>query len=162
MTFDKNSKARYEVTAYDGQDITTRMVTRAQLTEMQDQRYDYFFSKTLGKWSHTTTQDERIRHEHADWPGIGDTCIRIIQAIQLNPGEFLPPGEIAQLTGFDTLRNPNALSARLKAIREAHRETFRRPHFFLTRRAGGFAIAWNPAKTWMWLEKVSLPHVNPS
>ena len=161
MILSKNSKPRYEVTIYDGQDISTRMVTRAQLAEMQDQHYDYFFSKTLGKWAHTTAQDERIQHEHAAWPGIGDTCIRIIQAIQLNPGEFLTPAEIAELTGCDTLRSGNALSARLKAIREAHRETFRNPHFFLSRRDGGFGIAWNPTRTWMWLEKVSLPPTDP-
>lgn len=160
MTSGNNDKVRYEGTVYDGRDITTRVMTRGQLARMRDHPYDHVLSKALGIWAHTTSQGERIRHELADWPGLGDTGIRIIQAVQLNPGEFLAPEEIAALTGCDTLRNGNALSARLKAIREAHRESFRTPHFFLTRRAGGFAIAWNPAKTWMWLEKVLPPHIN--
>ena len=148
------SKACYEVTAYDGQEVATRTVTRQQLAQIQEQNYDYFFSKTLGRWAYRNPDGQWIVHEHAVWPGIGETCIRVIQAVQLNPGEFQNPDDIAELTGFDTLRSHNALSARLKAIREAHGESHRHPNFFLSRRGGGYGIAWNPLKTWCWVERI--------
>jgi len=154
MNQNKATKQRYEVTIYDGQDVTTRPMTREQVMEINPQSFGYFFSTVFGIWAFRTANDEWIEHEAADWPGIGDTCIRIIQAVQFNPGEFLTPTEIAELTGYATLRNKNALSARLKAIREAHKESYKAPNFFSSRRDGGFAIAWNAEKTWAWIERV--------
>jgi hypothetical protein len=152
-------KTRYEVTTYDLREITTRTMTRDQIAELEYRRYDHFMSGVLGVWGYHTAEGEWIEHTNGDWPGIGNTCIKMIQALQLHPGEFLIPAEIAELTACDTLRGDNALSARLKAIREAHRETFQGPHFFLSKRAHGFGVAWNGQKTWMWVER--LPTLSP-
>ncbi len=150
----KNAKPRYDILAYDGQTVTNKTMTRQQVMAINPQSVDYFFSTTFGIWGFRTDEDEWVEHSAADWPGIGNTCIRIIQAVQLNPGEFLTPQDITELTGYFTLRDNNALSARLMKIREAHKESYKKPHFFLSRKAGGYAIAWNPQCTWMWIERI--------
>jgi hypothetical protein len=155
MNTNKNIKPRYDFLAYDGQSITNKTMTREQVMAINPQSVDYFLSTAFGIWGFRTDQDEWVEHNAGDWPGLGDVCIRIIQAIQLNPGEFLTPKEIADLTGCFTLRENNVLSARLMAIRQIHKETAQKPHFFQSRRPGGYAIAWNPEKTWMWIERIA-------
>jgi len=155
MNTNKKTKTRYEVTIYDGQTVTTKTMTREQVMAINPQSVDYFFSTAFGIWGFRTDENEWIEHSAADWPGLGDVCIKIIQAIQFNPGDFLTPQEIADLTSCFTLRNNNALSARYMAIREAHKEGFRKPHFFLSRRASGYGISWNPECTWMWIERIA-------
>jgi hypothetical protein len=146
----------YECTTYDGHNISTQTLTREQVLAISPQSVDHFLSCALGIWGFRTADGEWIEHRGGDWPGLGDTGIRIIQAIQINPGEFLSPTLIAELTGCSTLRNGYALSARLMALREIHKESFRtsKPHFFLSRRAGGFAVCWNPQRTWCSIDRI--------
>ena len=151
----KNLKSRYEVTTYDAQEISTKPMTREQAMAIKPQSFDYFLSSAFGIWGFRTAEDEWIEHRGGNWPGLGDVCIRIIQDIQFNSPDFLTPPEVADHTGRFKLRNGYALSARLMTIREIHKESFKKPHFFLSRRAGGFAIAWNPEKTWCWVERIT-------
>lgn len=154
MNTNKNIRLRYEVTIYDGQEILTRTMTRQQVMEINPQSFDYFLSTAFGIWGFRTDTGEWVEHRDAVWQGIGDTCIKITQAIQLNPGEFLTPAEIVELTGLSTLRSSNTLSARLKAIRQAHQESYGAQNFFLSRRAGGYGISWSQVKTWCWVERM--------
>ena len=80
-------KSRYDVLTYDGQTITAKTMTREQVMAINPQSVDYFFSTAFGTWGFRTAEDKWVEHNAADWPGLGDTCIRIIQAIQLNPEE---------------------------------------------------------------------------
>jgi hypothetical protein len=154
MNPNKNLKSRYEILTYDGQSFSSTTMTRDQVMEINYQSFDYVLSSVLGIWAFRTADDEWIEHRGGDWPEFGDVCIRIVQAVQLNPGDFLKPVEVAELTGRDKLRENNNLSARLMAIRKAHRENHKQSHFFLSRKTGGFGIAWNKERTWMWIEKI--------
>jgi hypothetical protein len=154
MNTNKNIKPRYEVTIYDGQTITTKTMTREQVMAINPQSVHYFMSIVFGILGFRTEEDEWIQFNDSDWPGLGDVCIKIIQALQINPGEFLTPTEIAELTGYWSLRNGNALSARLKAIREAHKESSKKRHFFLSRKSGGYRVAWSPNYSWMQIERI--------
>jgi hypothetical protein len=144
----------YEVTTYDGQTIIPRTMTRAQALAINPQSYDYFLSLALAIWAFRTAAGEWVEHRGGLWPGLGETGIKIIQAIQINPAEFLSPTDVAELTGCFKLRNGYALSARLMALREIHKESFQKPHFFLSRRAGGFAVCWAPQRTWCTVERI--------
>ena len=148
------NNSRYEKIHYDGKAITTKTITYEQAKAIIPQSADYFQSSAFGILAFRTLDDEWIEHRQGISPGLGDVCLRIIQALQLNPGEFLTPPEIAELTGRDSLRENNVLSARLMAIRKAHKECHSKPHFFLSRRPGGFAVAWNPRCSWIWLERI--------
>lgn len=156
MPLQATPSVRYECTTYDGQQIATRTATREQIAGIDYRRYDYVMSKVLGIWGYLTADGEWIEHTNGDWPGIGTVCVRVIQTQQLNPGEFLLPSEISYITGYASLQDCNALSARLRAIREAHGESFKKPNFFLSKRTDGFGIAWNAQKSWMWLEKIPI------
>lgn len=154
MNPNKNLKPRYEVTIYDGQTITTKTMTHDQVMEINPQSTDHFLSSVFGIWAFRTADDEWIEYRGGDWPQFGDVCIRIVQAIQLNPGEFIDPVLIAELTGRSTLRENNVLSARLMVIRKAHKESFNKPHFFLSRKTGGFGVSWNQERTWCSVERI--------
>ena len=144
---------RYEFTYYDGHEIQDRSISAAEAKEVDRQRYDFFMSQSQAIWGYRDADGNWIKH-HIDWPGLGNTCIKIIQAVQLNAGSFQTPADIAYLTGIDKLTENNNLSARLLALRKAHDESFSKPRFWLSRRAGGLAVAWNPEYTWAWLEKI--------
>jgi hypothetical protein len=147
-------KSSYEVLVYDGQTANMSTLTREQAMAIDPQSSDYFRSSAFGIIGFRTAEGEWIEYRDGSCPGLGDVCLRIIQALQLCAGEFLTPAEIAELTGRDSLRENNVLSARLMAIRKGHKESNAKPHFFLSRRAGGFAVAWNPQYSWTWIERI--------
>jgi hypothetical protein len=148
-----NQNARYEFTHYDGSDTSIRYLTRPQVLELNPQIVDHFLSLVLGVWAFRTADGRWVEHRGGQWPGLGSTGLRVLQAAQISL-ELLTPAEMAEITGCPLLRDNNTLSARWKALREAHEESAQRPNFFLSRRAGGFALGWNPQRSWAWLEKV--------
>jgi hypothetical protein len=154
MNIIKNVKYRYETIVYDGQEITTKNITRKEVMGLVHRSTDYFLSKTLGTWTFKTQAGKWIDHHDGIWPGLGNTSIKIIQALQFNPAEFLEPKDISELTGYFTLRDNNALSACLMRIRHVHKESAQKPHFFLSRKTGGYGICWNPKCHWMWCERI--------
>ena len=155
MKTNRNIKSRYDALFCDGQTITSKNMTREQVMGINPRSFEYFLSPDFNIRAFRTAKDQWIEYSARDCPGLGDVCIRIIQALLLNPGEFLSPREISELTGRSTLADNNALSARLMAIREAHKESFKEQNFFLSRKAGGFGIAWNPTKSWCWIERIT-------
>lgn len=148
---------RYEMTYYDSQGMETKYLSGAEIKDIDPQGFDFFMSQSQAIWGYRNIEGQWIEH-HIHWPGLGNSCIKIMHAAQLNPWVFLPPREIADLTGINSLAENNNLSARWLAIRKAHGESFLRPHFWLSRRAGGMAVAWNPNCTWLWLERIPVRH----
>ena len=146
-------KPRYELTSYDGHEVEVRSISWEQYQKIDPQSYDHYMSQSQGLWCYRDRQGHWIEHR-IEWPGLGNTCIKIIQSVQLNPGSFLTPRDIAELTNVHSLAENNNLSARWLAIRQAHGETFAQPRFWLSRRAGGMAVAWHPKFTWAWLERI--------
>ena len=138
---------------FDGHTIETATITRADAEKIDPQSVDYYLCSPLGLWGYRTADGKWVQHTR-QWPGLGDLCLTIVKAVQLNPDLFLSPAEIAYLAGYRSLATPNNLSARLLAIRRAHQETSDKPNFFLSKRTDGFGVAWNGKKTWMWLEKL--------
>ena len=145
---------RYEFTCYDGQKIDTQSLSESEAKEVNHQSYDFFMSQSQAIWGYRDENGQWIEH-HIEWPGLGNTCIKIIQAVQLNAPSFMAPAEIAYLTGIGKLAENNNLSARYLTLRKAHGESFSRPRFWLSRRAGGMAVAWNAKHTWAWLERIA-------
>jgi hypothetical protein len=148
--------ALLEYTVFDGRTIETTKITRADSEKLDPQVVDYCIFSPLGLWGYRTDDGRWVQHTR-QWPGLGDLCLRIVKAVQLNPDIFLSPADIAFLTGRRSLSIPSNLSARLLAIRKAHGETCDKPNFFLSKRTDGFGIAWNAQRTWMWLETLPMP-----
>ncbi len=149
----KPLEAQYQVTRYDTREMNTWQVTRTEAKNIDPKSVDHFMAPDFGIWGFRTAQGHWIAHR-TKWPMLGTVSFDIIIATQLNYGDFLPPADVVYLTGYQTLRNGNALSARWLTIRKAHNESYAEPHFFLTRRAGGFAIGWNPQRSWCWVERI--------
>lgn len=151
----RNTNPRYEILFYNGQTTDMSTVSREEAMSINPQSVDHFQSPAFGIFAYRTAEGEWFEYRKGNCPGLGDVCLRIIQALQLNPGEFLKPSEIAELTGRSSLRENNVLSARLMKIREAHQESHKKPHFFLSRRARGFSLAWAPQRSWMSVQRIS-------
>ena len=145
--------SRYEVTTCFEGNITTTTMTRDEVMAINPQSVDHYMSFAFGIWGYRTADGVWIESQNP-WPGFGETCIKIVMAAQFSL-EYLTPNDVVEMTGIPSLRNGNNLSARWLAVRQAHKETFESAHFFLSRRTGGHAIAWNPKYSWMWVERIS-------
>jgi len=146
--------AVYQVTTYDGEKMTTVAMNRAQLKDIDPQSVDHYLSFAFGRWEYRDAEGQWITQD-LDSKGLGNTGLAILLAVQDCPGEFLTPHQIWDQTDIYSLKTPNNLSARWMSLRRAHEESFTCPHFFLSRRTGGMAVAWNRTRTWMRVERLS-------
>ncbi len=80
-----------------------------------------------------------------------------MKVLQLYPGVFVTPREIAELTNNWNLNDPGVLASRVRAIRAAHGENGAHPRFILSRRVGGYALMWPAELTWIWIERIIKP-----
>ena len=147
----RNTQTKYDVTEYDGHEVTTRVVTADELAQLAPQSFDHYMSTcsaTLG----FRTCDGRWRKCIKTWPRMGPTSTAILRALQLNPGDFLTPRDVAVITGHDPLRNGQALQARICAIRKTHEDPG--DWFIETRTCDGYAVRWLPKRTWLWVDRL--------
>ena len=147
---------RFELTAYTPDSgIEVKSVAEAERRVIDARAYDHLLDLSSGTYGFKTENGEWVQRP-IDGSGLGKLGLRVIQALQLHPGVFLRPREIADLVGNSNLqRRHNALAARLKAIRAAHDESGDRPRLFLTRRNGGYALQWPAEFSWIWVERIT-------
>lgn len=146
--------ATFEIRSYQQADLSVRTATYTEAQALHWQEYHHVLSMSLGVWSFENAEKQRITPE-PHWPGLGIKCIKLLQALQENPGHYLSPSAICELTGEDTFLENNNLSARLLHLRKLHHESFRKPHLFLSRRSGGLAVAWHPDRSWLSIERIT-------
>lgn len=143
---------RCELLTYDGNEISTEVITHADLGSIEPTAVDHFHSRLLGILGFRTASGDWVEHR-ATWPKIGPVSLAILEAAQLNPGIYLDPRSIADITGIETLSDRRVLATRILKLREAHSEKGC-PRFFKTIRAGGYRVCWPKERTWMWLELI--------
>src|SRR4030042_6452704 len=102
MNTSKFNKSRYEKRHFDGKTTSTKTITYEQVMEINPQSVDHFQSSAFGIYAYRTAEGEWIEHRDGNCPGLGDVCLRIIQALQLNPAEFLRPTETPELRARNT------------------------------------------------------------
>lgn len=141
----------YDLTSYDGHEVVARTIDREGLEALDPQQFDHFIATHIGVFAFRNELGRWIEYSQT-WPRLGPVGIKVIRALQLNPGDFLTPRDIAELTSYDSLRQNENLAARICAIRKSHQDTSER--FFETRRAGGYAVRWQAERTWVWVERI--------
>jgi len=146
-----NVQKRYQMTRYDGREMTTKTVTAKDLKALKVQSFDHYISPPSGVLGFRNSSGQWVEHKKR-WPGLGPVGLDILRALQLNPGDFLTPPELAELTGHQSLRRNEALAARVHAIRDAHEDKIER--FVETRTSGGYAIMWPKDRTWLWIDRL--------
>ena len=149
------NNSRYQVTIGKGKSVTTETMTYEQVMQLNPQDVDHFMSFAFGVYAYRNIKGKWIEIKGGNWPGMGDTTLSVVQALQLNPGQFLSPEFIAEVAGCPSLKRKNVLSALLLTIRKIHGECYRYPNFFLSCRTGGFKIAWNSQKSFIWIERIT-------
>ena len=147
---------QYEVIRYagDGLEEQVNILTRAEADALDVRAYDHLLASAWGKYGYRSTEGEWIE-EKIDGSGLGQTSLRIIQALQLNPGVLLLPLDISVLTGNENLVDNNVLAARLTRIRSAHGENGENPRFFLSQRNGDYALKWPREFSWIWIVRIT-------
>lgn len=155
MTPSDRIPIRYQVTFYDGpsNDMETRVLTAEELAGLRVEEYDHVLNLVTGEYAYRKPGDERVNRP-LDRSGLGKDGLRILQALQLHPGVFLTPREIAELTNNWNHLDPNVLAARVRMIRRAHGENGKDPHFTVSRRCTGYALKWPAELTWIWIERI--------
>jgi hypothetical protein len=142
---------KYEVTVNDGKEITVKTVTAAEKEALDPQAFDLYMSPADGVLGFRDAKGNWVEYRNR-WPGLGPVCIAIIQALQLNCGDFLSPKTLSQLCGFDSLHENSVLAARAHAIRKALRDPGAR--FIETRTSNGYALRWPRERTFLWVELI--------
>ena len=153
----KEHQPRYEITRYYDQGIFTDSLSQSELAKIDIKQVDHFLSNSLGLWAFHTADGNWIEHR-GEWPGLGPVNLLILQALQINPGIFLQPRDIAALTGHDGLSHNGTLSAGILRLRRAHIEQGQ-PWFIETTKNHFYGLRWSPARSWMSIELIrgSLP-----
>ncbi len=151
---------KYDVTRYDGREVIARAATAKQARLYKPQAYDYYISTCWGVLGYRAAGGRWVEHQDG-WEGIGPVTLPLVRAIQLNPGDYLTPEEIAQITGIGSLVRNGVLIARVYAFRRAHEGNPDR--FIQTRASGDYAIRWPKERTWLWIDRVrKFPTVAPN
>ncbi len=145
------TQKRYEVTRYHGNEIVTETVTTDCMRTLKPKSSDHYVSTCTGDFGFRTASGKWVEY-HNKWPGLGPVGLAILQALQLNPGDYLTPTELAELTGYGSLRRNEVLAARIHAIRKLHRDKGER--FIETRQSGGYAVRWPGERTWLWVDRI--------
>lgn len=149
----KATNSVYGKIHYDGKTLSDKIITRDEVLSLDRESVDHFFSVDLGIWEYRTADGRWIKRKLSGNP-LGSTCLKIMECTQCEPGVFFGPDEIAELTNIYSLKNPNNLSARLRSLRLYHQETHKKPNFFLSKRAGGFGVAWATEKSFIQIIRV--------
>lgn len=151
-TMAKNEK-RYEGMRYDGREVIALSMTPDEVLAIVPQKFDHYISAPDRNYGFRSPSGKWIEY-HKKWPRMGPVSLAILRALQLNPGEFLSPEYIAEITGYDSLREHDVLAARLYAIRQAHDNS--RDWFIETTTADGYAARWRKERTWIWVDRIPL------
>ncbi len=146
---------RYEVTTYvPGSEVEAKSLSAAELKAIDVQTFDHLLDTAQGVYGYRRA-DGKWAEQLIDGSGLGKkTGLNIVMALQLNPGVFLTPAEIALLVNNDTLKHAGPLAARMRAIRVAHGENGADQRFFISRRDGGYALKWPREFSWIWIDRI--------
>ncbi len=146
-------KQRYELIVYENRQFSKDVITKEEFLTMQRDAFDHVLAVDLGLWCFRTRDGRWIENDLSE-VSIGDTSLKVLECIQCEPGEFSSPNDVAEITGIDSMREPNNLSARLSSLRLKHNESAEQQNFFLSKRTGGFGICWNPDRSFMVLTRI--------
>jgi hypothetical protein len=146
-------KPRYELWHYDGVTQSVETISRADVLAIDRKSVDHFLSVDFGAWAFWTADGCWIEHQLSQ-RSLGTKLLKILEVVRCEPGEYFSPKDVAELTQIYKLGEPNNLSARWRAMRLAHEESFEKPHFFLSKRTGGMGIAWNPDRSFMQIARI--------
>jgi hypothetical protein len=147
-------KARYEIIMYDGQQFSKNVITKEDFLSMKRDAVDHVLAIDLGLWCFRAADGQWIEKDLSE-VSIGEVSLKLLECMQCEPGEYFTPIDIAEITQINSLRNPNNLSARLRALRISHLESAKHQNFFQSKRTGGMGVCWNPERSFLILTKIS-------
>lgn len=146
-----NNQVRFEVIRYETKDITTKSLSRTETEAIGLKSFDCCFAKCLDTEGYKDRKGQW--HDFKDQnKGIGpDVGLKILQAIQLNPGIGLDKKTLAAITGLAHLTRDGILAARIHALRKAFGESKKSEHFIQTSDNGSLTLMWPKELTWIWV-----------
>jgi len=145
---------RYDVSQYDGNEVLAKTLTVEEKRKLKPKQFDCFMSLSDGVLGFRA-KDRKWREYHGRWPRIGPVSLKILQAVMLNPGDFLSPVQILDLTGYESLLDGGVLAARIHGLRKTFLDTTE--YFIQTRKSAGYALRWSKSRTWLWVERIVDP-----
>jgi hypothetical protein len=148
---------KYDVTQYDGREVTVTRMTAAEVQKIKPQAFDYFISTRDAILAFRTAAGKWIEYRNK-WPGVGPVGLAILRSLQMNFGDFLTPEDIAELTGINSLKRNEVLAARSCRLRKTHADKSQR--FIETRTADRFAIRWPRERTWLWVDRAPVAAID--
>ena len=145
-------KKTYDKTCYDGHEVTVERISAEELRGIRLKDFDFFMTKVDAVLAFLTESDEWVEYVKT-WPRLGPVTLSVLNALQLNPGEFLTPGQIGRIAGYASLGTVETLVARVHAMRKTLMDS--NGWFVETKTSGGYGVRWVGGRTWIWIERVA-------
>ncbi|MFC1762827.1 hypothetical protein ACFL6U_12210 [Planctomycetota bacterium] len=155
-------KPRYELWSYDGKEQSVETVSRENVLAIDRQSVDHFLAVDFGIWGFRTADGRWIEYDLSQ-KSLGKILFKILDVVRCEPGEYFTPEDVEEMTGIFNLGKKNNLSARWRALRQAHLESYPHPHFFLSKRTGGLGVGWHRARSFLQVSRIrpEQPDVGP-
>lgn len=147
-------KPCYELIMYDQRKFSKDSITKEAFYSMAKEDVDHIMAIDFGFWGFRTADGQRIERDLSEFT-IGHVSLKVLEAVQCEPGDYFSPADMAELTGIATLREPNNLAACWRRLRLSLHETFHKPNFLLSKRTGGYGVAWNPDRSFIQITRIA-------
>lgn len=141
------SNTKYEDQIYDGRTVIIKTLNANDPNLSDPKDFDLYFSSSLSTFAYRNSNGEWIECKDQYPKGIGPVCVRIIQALMLNPGRNLNPQQIAKLSNRDAVAENGNLAARICKIRKLIGYGF-----LETSTIDGYHVRWPKPQRWLWRE----------
>ena len=151
MPNDNGNEKRYDKTCYDAHEVTVETISAEERQEIKPLGFDFYMSKADGVLLFRTETGKWIEYV-TSWPRLGPVTLAALNALQLNPGEFLTPEQIGRISGYTSLGRVGPLVARVHAMRKTLKD--RDGWFIETKTSGGYGVRWVKERTWIWIERL--------
>lgn len=144
----KKPNHKYDITFYDGLETSSRIISNEELEKIATDQYDCVIDHVNGVFSFRLASGERMWYE-GDWPGLGPVTLILLQTLQMDPGKFLSPRRIADLTDYPSLSDHGALAQRVRVLRRIFGS---RCNDFIESRRLPYRLRWRKECTWLWID----------
>jgi len=136
----KKPNQKYIVTTFKDRKLKQKIVTFNELQKIKQDETDIFINEPAREVSFQPQEGERINYED-DIPDIGSYEWLLFLDVLWAASEWVE------------LDSANYINARVLRLRKAFGGSKKMPWLFQTRRNPTYAIRWNPARSWRFIEK---------
>lgn len=127
-----------------------------EVKKLDPHSVDFHWNSAWGEFHIRKKNGEALEYQ-GSMPSIGEELSRMLLDLIWRPGEYRSARSFFPDSKLRWTRLNKLLTARAARFRRAFGESFKESWFILSRRSP-FEIAWNPDRSWRFIERVAQPN----